>query len=197
MWEENLHTSDISILSYFQKQKKIIRLLGTAAQKLHLRIRPGFFKEKARVTAKSSVKWLVIIPARERRMKTTGCASMDRTRGDHSLPRGHRPSNRQQKPGSVCFPFIPNSVLRGPPEARPHWSPARAAATHGRPGRPSPRQPAHRPRSQLGGAGAAPAARRPLAGCHVTLRGNQELRGAAGGRGRGRGPGRGWGVRGG
>ena len=87
---------------------------------------------------------------------------------------------------------------RAPPEAWPPLvsSPRRSDAL-GAQGRPSPSQPAHPPGSQLGGTGAAPAARRPLAGCHVTLRGNQELRGAAGGRGRGQGLGRGRGVRGG
>lgn len=42
MWEENLHTPDISILSYFKKQKKIIRLLGTAALYPDFCIRPCF-----------------------------------------------------------------------------------------------------------------------------------------------------------
>lgn len=43
---------------------------------------------------------------------------------------------------------------------------------------------AHPPRASSAAQGPPPPARRPLAGCHVTLRGNQELRRAAGGRGR-------------
>lgn len=75
-------------------------------------------------------------------MKTIGCASVCRTRGDHSLPRGRRPSNSERTPGSVRFVFIPNSVLQGPPEAWPPLicSPRRLHAL-GAQGRPPPALP--------------------------------------------------------
>lgn len=185
MWEENLHTPDISILSYFTKQK------GNHSASWHCCSEARYtdqtlFKGKAK--ARQKVRQVAIIPVRERRMKTIGCASVCRTRGDHSLPRATALQRGSGRPvPSVSRSSLTRSHRRPPPPrptARPglHSSPALARRTHSAPRADHP--PA---RSQLGSAGAAPAARRPLAGCHVTLRGNQELRGAADGRGRGRG----------
>ncbi|KAK2095677.1 hypothetical protein P7K49_027093 [Saguinus oedipus] len=75
---------------------------------------------------------------------------------------------------------VPGDRCSQDPGAGPPPSPALAgreltAADAGRP----PKS-AHPPRASSAVQGPPPPARRPLAGCHVTLRGNQELRGGAG-----------------
>lgn len=187
MWEENLHTPDISILSYFTKQKE------NHSASWHCCSEARFYgsdlvQGKSKSTAKSSASGNNTSSG-EKNENNRVCLSVPNSWRSLAAP-GHRPSNRERTPGSVGFAFIPNSVPQAPPAPRPtarpglHSSPALARRTHSAPRADHP--PA---RSQLGSAGAAPAARRPLAGCHVTLRGNQELRGAADGRGRGRGRG--------
>lgn len=153
-----------------------------AVQKLDFCIRPCFFKEKSERQGKKFGNGLGTRPLRSRGCKQSPAS----VRPPGATPRAPRtpPCSGQQTRGP-CSASTPNSVLPGTPRLgalrRPPPGLASAVPQPRRPAVPPTRPPA---RSQLSGAGAAPAARRPLAGCHVTLRGNQELRGAAGGRGR-------------
>lgn len=117
MWEENLHTPDISILSYLSKQKENHSASWHCCSEARFTDQT-LFKGKAK--ARQKVRQVAIIPVRERRMKTIGCASVCRTRGDHSLPRATALQIGSGRPvPSVSRSSQTRSYRRPPPPGPP------------------------------------------------------------------------------
>lgn len=165
------------------------RPLGPAAHGPAVGTSSGFFTEEASGGAESWVTgWRLCRPRSGERPPSA--RPPPRPWAAHARLRGFSFTPTLGAAGTP--PPSPRGTRGLRPPTRQAWPPRPPSPRPGAPAaRPASPEPAPRPRrSQLGSAGPPPPPR-PLAGCHVTLRGNQELRGAGGGGGWRGGEGRG------